>query len=60
MALGILYKGCRGKGKLLGRKDLTRQREIKTCFCLSITIGSQFGFFVIIIAKLKKKNDVCV
>lgn len=55
MALGILHKGGGGKGKQMGRRELMRQREIKTCFRLPIAIGSQFDFFVVIIAKFKKR-----
>ena len=53
MALEILYKGSRGKGKYTGRRELTSQREIKTCFRLAFTVGSQFDFFVTAIARFK-------
>lgn len=58
MALETLSKGSRGKGKQTGRIELTSQGEIKTCFRLRITIGSQFDFFVIVISKFK--TVVCV
>lgn len=53
MALEILYKGSRGKGKYTGKRELTSQREIKTCFRLAFAVGSQFDFFVTAIASFK-------
>lgn len=32
---------------------MTNQREIKMCFRLPFTVGSQFDFFVIVISKFK-------
>lgn len=32
---------------------MTSQREIKTCFRLPFTVGSQLDFFVIAVAKIK-------
>ena len=58
MALETLYKGGRGKGKQTGRREVTSQKEIKTCFRLWITIGSEFDVFVIVITTFKMMS-VC-